>query len=213
MGYIYCITSPSGKQYIGQTIRNVTKRFNEHCKKSNSCILLENAINKYGKENMKFEILLEINNNLLNYYEQLFIDLLSTLEPLGYNIRKGGSKGIHSMESRERMRNSKLRENNHNYGKSRNDATKLAISNAKSGEKHHFYGKTLSMEHKIELSKAHKKTHTELPMYIIYVKERPQSYQSSGYAVVNHPKLKNKYFTSKKLSDNEKLNLALEYIK
>ena len=50
-------------------------------------------------------------------------------------------------------------------------------------------------------------------MYVVYVKERPQYYQSSGYAVVNHPTLKNKHFTSKKLSDEEKLKLALEYIK
>jgi group I intron endonuclease len=213
MGYIYCITSPSGKQYIGQTIRNYTKRFNEHCKSPKSCILLENAINKYGKDNMIFEVLIEVNNDLLNYYEQSFIELLSTLEPNGYNIRSGGSKSIHSMESRERMRQSKLGENNHNYGKPRNDSTKLAISNAKSGEKHHFYGKSLSLEHKLELSKAHKKTHTELPMYIVYVKERPHNYQSSGYAVVNHPILKNKHFTSKKLTDEEKFKLALEYIK
>ena len=26
MGYIYCITSPSGKKYIGQTSRNFKKR-------------------------------------------------------------------------------------------------------------------------------------------------------------------------------------------
>ena len=43
-------------------------------------------------------------------------------------------------------------------------------------------------------------------MYIVYVKERPSQYQSSGYAILNHPVLKHKYFTSKKLSDEEKLN-------
>lgn len=213
MGFIYCITSPSGKKYIGQTTRDCTKRFNEHCKIPKSCIILENAIKKYGKDNMIFEILLKTENELLDYYEQLYIETYSTLEPLGYNIRSGGSNGIHSNESRERMRLSKLGEKNHNFGKPRSDNTKLAISEAKSGEKHHFYGKTLSIEHKIELSKAHKKTHTELPMYVVYVKERPQYYQSSGYAVVNHPTLKNKHFTSKKLSDEEKLKLALDYIK
>ena len=50
-------------------------------------------------------------------------------------------------------------------------------------------------------------------MYIVYVKERPTHYVSSGYAVLNHPVLKHKYFTSKKLSDEEKLNKAYEYLK
>jgi group I intron endonuclease len=212
MGYIYCITSPSGKQYIGQTKRNYNKRFNEHCKLLKSCILLENAIKKYGKDNMKFEILLEINNNLLDEYEKSFINMLSTLEPYGYNIRNGGSKGFHSELSRQRMRDSKLGEKNHNFGKPRSDETKMAISNAKSGVNHHFYGKTLSQEHKLELSKAHKKTCNDLPMYMVYVKERHHNYQASGYAIVNHPTLTNKYFTSKKLSDEEKLNMAYEYL-
>jgi predicted GIY-YIG superfamily endonuclease len=68
MGYIYCITSPSGKKYIGQTIRSCEKRFDEHCKFPKSCILLENAIRKYGKDQMKFEILLMIDNELLDEY-------------------------------------------------------------------------------------------------------------------------------------------------
>lgn len=212
MGYIYCITSPSGKQYIGQTCRNFKKRFNEHCKIPKSCILLENAINKYGKENLTFEVLLEINNKFLDKYETLFIDLLNTIEPCGYNIRKGGRKGTHSNESKQRMREAKLGEKNHNYGKQHSDSTRLAMSNAKSGENHHFYGKTLTNQHKLELSKAHKKSHTDLPMYMVYVKERPQYYQASGYAVINHPILKNKYITSNKLSDDEKRKLALEYL-
>jgi group I intron endonuclease len=212
MGFIYCITSPSGKQYIGQTRRNCDKRFQEHCKNLKSCILLENAINKYGKDKMKFEVLIEINNEFLDKYEKIFIDTFSTLEPNGYNIRSGGSNGFHTDESKQRMREAKLGDKNPNYGKPRNDTTKLAISKAKSGEKHHFFGKKLSLNHKIELSKAHKKTHLELPMYLVYLKERPQNYQTSGYAVVNHPQLKNKYFTSKKLSEEEKLNKALQYL-
>ena len=100
MGYIYCITSPSGKKYIGQTIRDYTKRFREHCKLPGSCIMLENAIKKYGKDAMTFEI----------------------------------------------------------------------------------------------------------------IEERPQQYQASGYAVVNHPTLSTKYFTSKKMSEEEKLNNALTYL-
>ena len=83
------------------------------------------------------------------------------------------------------MRESKLGEKNHNFGKPRTEETKRAISDAKNGSKHHFYGKELSFEHKLALSKSH----TELPMYIVYVKARPEHYTSSWYSVVNHPVL------------------------
>lgn len=46
-----------------------------------------------------------------------------------------------------------------------------------------------------------------------YGKPRPQYYQSSGYAIVNYPTIKNKHFTSKNLTDEEKLNMALLYFK
>lgn len=212
MGYIYCITSPSGKKYIGQTRRNCEKRFNEHCKLTNSCILLENAIKKYGKNQMKLEVLEEIENDLLDVCEQFYIELFSTLEPNGYNIKSGGETGQHSELSRQRMSISKIGEKNHNFGKPRSDETKLAISQAKSGENHHFYGKNLSIQHKLQLSKSHKKTKPELPMYMVYVKERPKYYQGSGYAIVNHPILKDKYFTSKKYNEEEKYKLAFEYL-
>lgn len=212
MGFIYRITSPSGKSYIGQTSRDISKRFKEHIKCPGSCILLENAIKKYGN-NLNYEVLLEVNNEMLDYYETRFIDSYGTVEPYGYNIRTGGETSKHSELSCERMRKSKLGEKNHNFGKPRTNETKAAISLAKSGINHHFYGKPLSEDHKLKLSQSHKKTHAELPIYMVYVKERPEQYQSSGYAIVNHPSKKKKYFTSKNYSDNEKYELALEYLK
>ncbi len=213
MGYIYCITSPSGKKYIGQTTRDYMKRFNEHCKIYGNCILLENAIAKYGKDAMKIEVLEEANDDQLDSLEIEYIEIFNTLEPNGYNVRTGGNISKHSAESRERMRQSKLGNKNHNYGKPRSDETKSAISIAKSGEKHHFYGQSFTEEHKLRLSASHKKYDTSLPMYIAYVKERPKYYQASGYVVINHPTLKTKYFTSKLYSEEEKLNMALEYLK
>jgi group I intron endonuclease len=212
MGFIYRITSPSGKTYIGQTIRDPEKRRKEHFKCPGSCILLENAIKKYG-DKMEFEILLEVNDTQLDFYETRFIQQYGSMEPTGYNIRTGGSNGGHSELSCERMRVAKLGEKNHNFGKPRTDSAKLAISNAKSGENHHFFGKTLAEDHKIKLAISHRKSHSELPMYLVYVKERPEQYQSSGYAVVNHPTKKNKYFTSKIYSDQEKYEAALVYLK
>ena len=212
MGFIYCLTSPSGKKYIGQTIRKVEKRINEHGNnKLPGCKILKNAIKKYGFENFIVEVLIEINNEFLNYYEEKFIDLLDTKYPNGYNIMKGGSNINFSDESRQIMREKKLGENNHNFGKKRTKETCEKISEKKKGEKHHFYNKTFAYEHKLNLSKSHKKN-DNLPMYMVYVKPREEHYCSEGYAILNHPTLKNKYFTSKKLSKEEKYNLAYNYL-
>jgi group I intron endonuclease len=211
MGVIYCLTSPSGKKYIGQTLRKLEKRMNEHKKMITGCVALNNAIQKYGFDKFQIETLLEINDELLNLYESKFIDTYQTIYPNGYNIRSGGSlNSKHCSESRERMRQSKLGGKNPNFGKPRSENTKSAISNAKTGEKHHFYGQSLSLEHKLNLSKSHKKD--SLPMYIVKIKGRPDHYTTDGYAVINHPNLNTKYFTSKKLTDIEKYNLALDYL-
>lgn len=45
-----------------------------------------------------------------------------------------------------------------------------------------------------------------------YLRSYNDSSGKSGYRVSNHPILKDKSFLSKKLSDDEKLNLALEYL-
>lgn len=211
MGVIYKLTSPSGKSYIGQTKRSIEKRIKEHFKCPGYCVALENAIKKYS-DKMEYEVLLEVNDEQLNFYEIRMIQVYDTIEPKGYNIRTGGSVSQHSELSCERMRQAKLGDKNHNFGKPRSDSAKHAISAAKSGDKHHFYGKTLSDEHKVKLALSHRKSHLELPMYMVYVKERPAQWQSSGYAIVNHPTLKNKYFTTKKLTDNEKYDLALLYL-
>jgi group I intron endonuclease len=108
MGIIYCLTSPSGKKYIGQTKRSFDKRLKEHSNCAGNCIILENAIKKYGIDSFDYEILIEINDTLLDEYETKFIDLLDTLEPNGYNVRSGGKIAAHSELSKERMRQSKL---------------------------------------------------------------------------------------------------------
>ncbi len=211
MGVIYKISFPSGKCYIGQTKRDLTKRIKEHIKRTD-CVALDLAIKKYGPQSMEIEILLVINNNFLDEYEIKFIDIFDTISPNGYNIRSGGSKGFHNIESRERMRQSKLGEKNYNYGKPRTEETKRNISISKSGEKHHFFGKPLNQEHKQKLSIVRKKYDKSLPMYLVYIKTRPEYYQNNGYAVVNHPLLKTKYFTSKKNSLEKNKELALEYL-
>lgn len=59
MGIIYRLTFPNNKIYIGLTMFNIEKRFNEHCRDANngSECPIHNAIRKYGKDNIKKEII------------------------------------------------------------------------------------------------------------------------------------------------------------
>lgn len=65
LGTIYKLTFPNKKVYIGQTVQKFCNRMSQHkrnaykaCKDSN--LLLYNAIRKYGWENVKKEIILQI---------------------------------------------------------------------------------------------------------------------------------------------------------
>jgi len=105
MGFIYKITSPSNKMYVGQTKKkDPQKRWREHCwSSSTSCTALKNAITKYGTENMKFEVVEECSDAMLNDREQHWIRELGTLSPHGYNLTTGGDACELSEESKAKM--------------------------------------------------------------------------------------------------------------
>ncbi len=90
-GFIYKYTSPSGKSYIGQTIRSLKERAKKNGKGYINSSLFYNAIQKYGFENMTWEILGEYPVNELNEKEITFIKQYNSLSPNGYNLLKGGN--------------------------------------------------------------------------------------------------------------------------
>ena len=108
-GYIYKLTSPSGKCYIGQTI-NLKSRFNryknKHCKNQKH---LYNAICKYGFDKFKTSIIKTVDSDskeglqlVLNEWEIYYIELHQSFKPdKGYNISKGGSSRLGVKESQE----------------------------------------------------------------------------------------------------------------
>lgn len=213
-GTIYCLTCPLGKSYIGQTVRKLHKRLEEH-EKCGDCRLIHEAIQTNGMQNIKVSVLFEGLENELDAQEKKYIKEMNTLHPNGYNIRIGGSHGsLHCEASREKMRQSKLGEKNHNFGKPRSDETKKKISQAKAGENHHFFGKTFTPEHKAKCAKAHRKNakDADLPMYLVRVDARPEHYIKEGFAVMNHPSVKNKSFCSGKITLQERYNLAYAYL-
>ena len=91
MGFVYMLTSPSKKRYIGITTKDdVEERWNNHLKKNSHCTLLKRAIDKYGFDSFKKEVLVKINNQFLQSYEKKFINVYNTLAPNGYNCTTGG---------------------------------------------------------------------------------------------------------------------------
>lgn len=107
MGIVYKITSPSNKIYVGITTNTLEDRWKNHNKATSNCRILKNAIQHYGKDNMKVEKLIEIDNYYLNLYEKFYIKLYNSLAPNGMNCTSGGdfNKQL-SEETRQKIKES-----------------------------------------------------------------------------------------------------------
>lgn len=187
LGDIYCLTSPSGKKYIGQAVKllkngkkwGYISRWKDHIRDSNTknyCILLNNSIKKYGPENFKVELLKECPVNELNKFEQQYILEFNTLSPNGYNLTNGGNFCKQTEETQILKRNSMLGKNK---------------------------GKIYPKRPRKRLED------NELPKYVRYYIDKSGK---EGYRISNHPTIKTKSFLSKSITLEEKLQLALEYI-
>ena len=122
------LTSPSGKTYIGQTIRSIYKRLQEHeTGQSNGCRAIYNAIQFYGWENIEKDWYYCPDEDL-NKHEELMVEVLGTLAPNGYNLRKGGENcGKMSDETRGKMSEAKL-------GTTLSDGTRQKMSKTRLGK-------------------------------------------------------------------------------
>ena len=112
MAYIYKILNKvNGKFYIGST-KNAKVRWYQHkyMLNSNRHInnYLQNAWNKYGKENFDFIILEDnITNDKKFEVEQTYFEKLNPFPPQGYNIAvqaNGGGVGIYSKTNIEEVK-------------------------------------------------------------------------------------------------------------
>lgn len=88
---IYIITNIiNGKRYIGQST-DIKRRFYEHrCISHESNIHLKRALNKYGKENFKYEILELCAEEELDEREVYYINAVKP----EYNVSTGGQRSL-----------------------------------------------------------------------------------------------------------------------
>jgi len=130
-GVIYLLTSPSGKQYIGQSWDYEMRmgKYRRGVGKYQPAI--HAAIQKYGWGNFTATIIMRgiQTQPALDAAEDAFIMLLDTLVPNGYNLKRGGLGGKPSVESRKKMSAAHL-------GKKHSAETKAKQSAAHRGKKH-----------------------------------------------------------------------------
>ena len=109
---VYKLTSPSNKVYIGITSRSVKQRWNNGIGYK-KCPAMNNAIRKYGWENIKKEILLEnTTEEEAKSLETLLIKLHRSNESgYGYNLTEGGdgTKGYYPSEETRKKRSEALK--------------------------------------------------------------------------------------------------------
>jgi group I intron endonuclease len=166
---IYLITNlVNNKQYIGQTIQSIEKRWQRHCWKSTSknSMPVCKAIAKYGKENFTIEMLCDCSSQEeLDQQEIFYTNKLNTWSPNGYNLRAGNGKGSMSQETRNkiaaantgRKHTTEARQNMSNAHKGKilppEQCKKMSI--AQSGANNGFYGKKHTQESIDKLSKTY----------------------------------------------------------
>lgn len=136
---IYKITSPSNKVYIGQS-RNINRRLHEYkyckCKRQQK---LYNSIRKYGWESHIFEIChelpVDIAQEVLDQYEQLYMDLYTDCNIKLLNLRGGGNRGKVSLETKKKLSLKRMGrfkgKDNYMYGRTHTEESKAKIREAR----------------------------------------------------------------------------------
>ena len=146
--YIYKHTNKiNGKVYIGQTCQKPESRWRQGEGYKNSPKFYA-AIQKYGWDSFDHEIITTTDS--IEKANQLEISLIAQFKAnssdFGYNLQEGGMNGLHSKETKQKMRLNQLGANNSFYGHKHSEATKALISQSERGYKHHHAKKVKCLE-------------------------------------------------------------------
>lgn len=222
----------NGKKYIGQSIDFHKRKLGHKYYSKISTTPLYKSIRKHGWSNFEFSILIKdksINYDKLDFWESYFINLFDTINRVkGYNLESGGNvnkifteeakKNMRKVklgkkmsdETKKKLRELNLSENNNFYGKKHKDEsiqkmrekklgkklseeTKQKLRELNLGEKNHFYGKTHTEEVKIKIKEYHKnnenyafngKTHTAERNKQLSIKNKENDWNGRGKGVL-----------------------------
>ena len=148
-GVVYLIWNMvNGKKYVGQTVKTVKERFNQHAKKKSP---IGNAIRKYGKENFRYGVIVTCATKAeLDNQEKYYIAMLKTKKPYGYNRTDGGEGTVGYSPTPEHRAKLAVA----NLGKHLTPEHCAKISAAVSGENHPFFGKHHTAQTRAKLATA-----------------------------------------------------------
>ena len=240
MGIIYKITSPSNKVYIGQTIKTVEKRWKEHIEdalnpKKDHCKALNLAIRKYGVNNFKFEIIIECGKEMLDEYEIKYITQCSSQTPNGYNIKLGGSSGLHSEDTKLKISETlkgrivqdstkvkMMLSKKNNIAlpmyvlecKSENIVIGYRVCNHQLGSEKRFLSKNETLQFKLQRAINYlDELNNRSSRVSVSPRTLPKYIQKNGIGyAVKYPNTKCKYFVSKSISNQDNFCKALSYL-
>jgi group I intron endonuclease len=127
--FLYVITNGvNGKQYVG--IANDPKRRKVEHFSGHGSKLVQQAIRKYGRENLDFQVWYEGPDDWIRKMEYYAVVVLGTLAPRGYNLTLGGEGTVGvkpSSETRCKMSLAHLGERNSMWGRRQSDAARQLI--------------------------------------------------------------------------------------
>ena len=132
-GFIYKITSPTGRIYIGKTISLTSRKSHYKHNRSEGQKIIYNSIKKHGWDQHKFEVIDKAPAEQLNELEIRYIKELNTFHynnPNGMNLTKGGEGTLgrkHSKKTIDLMIAKRT-------GTKRSEATKKLMSDLKKGK-------------------------------------------------------------------------------
>lgn len=193
--YVYMYTSPSGKHYVGRTCTSKECRSKANGRGYEKCTAFWRAIQKYGWDNFKYEVLEEnISSENIEEREKYWISFYhSSTDENGYNLLKShGGVFTASHKTRQKLSESHMGHIPWNKGKTNvySVETLKRMSDAKKGkycgEKNANYGKHLSEERKTYLSKYFSKPIMQFDLdgkYITTFQSRKEAAKIVGISV------------------------------
>lgn len=123
--YIYKITNPKGKIYIGSTVNIKDREYRYKTARIKNQVKIYNSILKYGFDNHKFEIIFECDESNRNIYESFYGEKFDVIGDNGLNLSLPASSESYPSMSSE----TKAKIGLAHKGKKISEAQKISISN------------------------------------------------------------------------------------
>lgn len=158
------------KIYVGKTVKTIKSRFKVHIKNAKTKInrYLYDAMNHYGYNNFKIELIEDINDLKGNKRERYWIKRLKSKYPYGYNMTDGGDGGYTLINWSEDKKQELYRK----QAEKRKGQHYHTIESKKILSDLHI-GNKLSTETKIKISNTNKRKGIKPPINIMIGENHP----------------------------------------